>query len=105
MQKEAFHLPLVQDLIKREAKFDVALFSMISNDIGIYLAKEVFDAPLVFYFFGRLMWHLFVSFSTRASRSMSLKVVVVVVVVVIYSKYVLICIYEHTSTLQYIWRI
>ena len=45
-------MPLVQDLITRKPHFDVAIFSPYSNDIGLYMAKEYFQAPVMMFFFG-----------------------------------------------------
>ncbi len=36
----------------RKPKFDVALFSPVSVDIGVFMAKEYLKAPLVCFFFG-----------------------------------------------------
>ncbi len=41
----------------RKPKFDVAIISTVSNDLGLYMAKEYFDAPIMMFFVGTNYCH------------------------------------------------
>ncbi len=57
-QRIAYNLPMVQDLIENKTKLDAVIFTPVTNDVGIYLAREVFDAPIIYFFIGETFTYI-----------------------------------------------
>jgi len=42
----------VQSLFKGQENFDVTIISPVCTDVGLYLAKEILDTPIVVFWAG-----------------------------------------------------